>query len=110
MVTGAAMVICAIVGCGNRSGRDKTKRFYRLPSVITHQGDQTQELSKRRQAAWLSQIRRADVGSKQYINICVCSDHFASGAPSTLYDVSSQDWVPSLKLGWHETVVSDSTL
>ena len=37
------MVICAMVGCGNRSVRDKEKRFIRLPTVIAHQGDQQED-------------------------------------------------------------------
>ena len=45
------MVICAILKCGNRSNRDKDKRFYRLPSVIIHQGEQTLELSMQAEAA-----------------------------------------------------------
>ena len=39
------LLFCAIVGCANRGDRDKEKRFFRLPSVSAHQGDQTQELS-----------------------------------------------------------------
>ena len=35
---------------------------------------------------------------EQYYNIRVCSDHFVSGAPSKLYDVTNPDWAPSLKL------------
>lgn len=34
------MVICAIVGCSNRSNRDKGKGFFGLPKVIKHQGDE----------------------------------------------------------------------
>ena len=35
---------CAIIGCGNRSDRDKEVSFYRLPAHITHQGKGTEEL------------------------------------------------------------------
>ena len=51
------MVICAIVEaivhCGNRSDRPKDRgiKFYRLPTIITHQGVQTRELSQERQLA-----------------------------------------------------------
>ena len=34
----------AIVGCSNRSGRDKSS-FFRLPAVIKHQGQQMFEIS-----------------------------------------------------------------
>ena len=35
---------CAVLRCGNRGDRDKDKSFYRLPSIVTHQGSQTKEL------------------------------------------------------------------
>ena len=92
------MVICAIVGCGNRSGRDKEKRFYRLTAVISNQGTQTKDLSKKRQNTWLAKIRRTDISPEQYYNIRVCSDHFINGSPSRLYDETNPDWAPSLKL------------
>ena len=85
------MVICAIVGCGNRSNRDKGKGFYRLPKVIKHQGDQTESLSRKRQSLWLARIKREDVSPEQYSNIIVCGDHFLSNAPSKLYDVNNPD-------------------
>ena len=94
------MVICAMLKCGNRSKRDKDKRFYRLPSVITHQGEQTLELSKRRQSEWLARIKRADLKPEQYANTRVCSDHFVSGSPSALFDQNNLDWAPSLNLGY----------
>ena len=85
------MVICAIVGCGNRSNRDKEKRFYRLPSIISHQGAQTESLSRDRQEAWLAKIKRKDILPKQYYNIRVCSDHFISGSPLKLFEVTNPD-------------------
>ena len=88
------------VNCANRSDRDKGIRFYRLPSVITHQGVQTKERSQERQLAWLAKIRREDLLPGQYKNVRVCSTHFLSGAPSTLYDVTNPDWAPSLNLGY----------
>lgn len=57
-----------------------------------------QELSATRRAAWLSKINRKDwtpgPGAR------VCSAHFLSGNPSTLYDVDSPDWVPSVSMGY----------
>ncbi len=88
----SSMVICAIVGCVNRSGRDKEKSFFRLPTVLTHQGPQTQELSKKRQELLVARIRK-------YPNTRVCSDHFAGGSPARLFDVSNPDWAPTLNLG-----------
>ena len=104
------MVICAVIKCGNRSGRDKGKRFFRLPSVISHQGEKALELSGRRQREWLARIRRKDIRPDQYENTRVCSDHFVSGSPSKLFDDSSPDWAPSLHLGYdsHESDCVDA--
>lgn len=37
---------------------------------------------------------------EQYPNTRVCSDHFVSGSPSTLFDENNPDWAPSLNLGY----------
>ncbi len=94
------MVLCAMIGCGNRSQRDKAKSYYRLPSVISLQGSKTYDLSKKRQEEWLARIKRQDLKKDQFGNIRVCSDHFISGSPAKLYDVNNPDWAPSLKLGY----------
>ena len=94
------MVICAMVGCGNRSDRDKEKRFFRLPTVIDHQGELTLSISKQRQSLWLSRIKRQDLEPSRYRNVRVCSDHFVSGEPVKLYEKDNVDWAPSLKLGY----------
>ena len=78
------MVFCAVVNCANRSTRDKEKRFFRLPAVVSHQGEQTLQMSKK---------------PEQYQYVRVCSDHFISGAPAKLYDNDNPDWAPSLILG-----------
>ena len=36
------MVLCMIVGCGSKSGRDKGLYFARVPSVVTNQGEEAQ--------------------------------------------------------------------
>ena len=38
------VVLCAIIGCSKRSPRDKC-HFYKLPAIITHQGQQMLEIS-----------------------------------------------------------------
>jgi len=94
------MVICAVIKCGSRSGRDKSKRFFRLPSVITHQGERALDLSRRRQLEWLARIKRKNLRPEQYPNTRVCSDHFVSGSPCALFDENNPDWAPSLNLGY----------
>ena len=77
---------CAVVGCDNRSDREKEISFYRLPAVIFHQGDKTLELSQKRRDLWLTRIHREDLGPEKYpyTRTCICSLHFVSGNLSAL--------------------------
>ncbi|XP_060085335.1 uncharacterized protein LOC132564721 [Ylistrum balloti] len=97
-------VHCAIIGCSNESGRCKAS-FFRLPAIITNQGEKTEELSTKRRTLWLSRISRADLTPKSYPYVRVCSEHFEKGKPSPLYPEDGLDWAPSLKLG-HQKVTS----
>ena len=90
---------CACVGCSNRGDRNKEKSFYRLATLIIHQGEPTRALSEQRQRKSLSAIRRLDIKPTNYQHTRVCSDHFISGNPSLLYDSINPDWVPSINLG-----------
>ncbi len=93
------MVLCAVVNCSNRNTRDKEKRFFRLPAVVSHQGERTLQLSKERRETWLARIKREDLKPNQYEYLQVCSDHFISGAPAKLYDSDNPVWAPSVRLG-----------
>ena len=97
--------VCACIGCSNWADCDKDKLFYHLPSVITHQSDQT--LSEQRWQEWLAAIRRQDIKPDSYQHSRVC---FISGKPSQLYmcDKTNLDWwIPSVKLGHSETYSGD---
>ena len=76
------MVICAIIGCSNRSGRDKV-RFFRLPAVVEGQGEQMRSITEaqRRACNWLKAISRDDLTvhdltDKKLSNVFVCEEHF----------------------------------
>ncbi|XP_029906301.1 THAP domain-containing protein 4-like isoform X2 [Myripristis murdjan] len=103
---------CAVVGCSNRSGKGLKKSFYRIPSIVSHQGEKTRLLSIKRRAGWLQALRRKNLNLKQsnyhyqYDQYRICSDHFITGAPATLYDVSNPDWIPSVNMG-HQYFTSD---
>jgi len=74
-VSGVSLIMalfCAIVGCANRGDRDKEKRFFRLPSVSAHQGDQTRELSERRREAWLPGRTEASRLKARKLPVCPC--------------------------------------
>ena len=47
------MVLCLVVGCSKRSGRDKDVSFYRVPKIITNKGPRKEELSRQRRAGFI---------------------------------------------------------
>ena len=51
---------CAVVKCSTLAGR-YDRHYYMLPKVITHQGVQTEELSKKRRLKWFAHMGRADL-------------------------------------------------
>ncbi|XP_077552537.1 uncharacterized protein LOC144166996 [Haemaphysalis longicornis] len=95
------MVICAIVGCSNRTCWTKStnKNFFRLPKVIEPQGDRTKELCVKRRSLRLAQINRADLNTKR-TGTHVCGAHFVKGRPSQLWEEADPDWAPTLLLGY----------
>lgn len=75
---------CCVVGCGNRSNRER-KKFYRLPHIpksLDVASPKALLISKRR-SQWLLNIARVDLkdGDSAYSPgyIRVCSDHFYTG-------------------------------
>lgn len=70
---------CAVIGCSNRADRDKSTSFFRLPAVITNQGEETRERSRKRRQQWLANINRPDMKESSYPYVRICSDHFISG-------------------------------
>ena len=62
------MVLCVVLGCSNRSGRNKDVSFYRIPSVITNRGPRDKELSMKRRDGYIAAIS----GLAEGIIKCVC--------------------------------------
>ena len=93
------MVLCLIVGCGSKSGRDKGLYFARVPSVVTNQGEEAQKLSEERRSRWISAISRDDLTEEILENDRVCEKHFVSGRAAKSWDKFNIDWVPTLLLG-----------
>ncbi|CAH3031998.1 unnamed protein product [Pocillopora meandrina] len=93
------MVLCLIVGCGSKSGRDKGLYFARVPSVVTNQGEEAQKLSEERRSRWISAISRDDLTEEILENDRVCVKHFVSGRAAKSWDKFNIDWVPTLLLG-----------
>ncbi|PFX14832.1 hypothetical protein AWC38_SpisGene17387 [Stylophora pistillata] len=103
------MVLCMVVGCGNRSGRDKGIYFARVPSVVTNQGEEAEILSQERRSRWISAISRADLTDEILYNDRVCGRHFVSGQAAKAWDRYNVDWVPSLNLG-HDKKIDKTNL
>ena len=92
------MVLCLIVGCGTKSGRDKELYFSRVPSVATNQGVEAKEVSKER--------RRRDYLTEEMIeNDRVCEKHFVSGRAAEGWDKYNIDWVPTLLLAQKKLLI-----
>ena len=95
------MVLCIVVGCSNRSGRDKGVSFYRIPvvrSAAAGRSPREVELSKARRAGFLAAISRDDLTESKLENKRICSRHFISGKPADLFDELNPDWLPTQHL------------
>ena len=51
-------MLCVVVGCSKRSGRDKDVSFFRLARIIKNKGVDVHSLSKRRRDGILAAISR----------------------------------------------------
>ena len=103
------MVLCMIVGCSNRSGRDNGVYFARVPSVVTNQG-KAENLSRERRSRWISAISRDDLTDNILENDRVCGRHFVSGKAAKGWDRFNIDWVPTLCLGHSKKAVGGKNL
>lgn len=72
---------CRVLGCHNRSDREKNLHFYRLPKIILNQGEEHKQLSEERRRLWLARLNQNLMG-KNLDNIRVCSAHFIKGKVS----------------------------
>lgn len=93
------MVLCVVLGCSKRSGRDRDVSFFRIPKVIHNKGKEVQLLSKRRRDGFLAAVSRVGLTEKILNNDRICSRHFVLGKPADLLDDTNPDWLPSLNLG-----------
>ncbi|XP_067046027.1 uncharacterized protein [Acropora muricata] len=98
------MVLCIIVGCGNKSGKSSQKKdsvvkFSRVPKIVKNEGEVIEELTTRRRQAWISAISRDDLTDNKVENERVCSRHFVSGQAAKQWDQFDIDWVPTFHLG-----------
>ncbi|XP_059142279.1 uncharacterized protein LOC131929915 [Physella acuta] len=93
------MVNCCVKGCRTRCGNSEGISLFRLPKIITHQGERDRELTERRRCQFLANIHRRDVSEKAANNMRICSRHFVLGKPANFRDETNVDWAPTLFLG-----------
>ena len=83
------MVICMVIGCSNRSDQypDHDEfSFHRIPTVSGHQREEDFELKKERRDSYLAAISREDLDIISLDNYRICSAHFVTGKPASLYE------------------------
>ena len=71
------MVYCSIVGCKNRSGLNSNCKLFKVPAVISNQGEEFKLLTEEKRNLWISRINRKDITFERYT--AVCSIHFNKG-------------------------------
>ena len=102
------MVLCVVVGCSSKSGKHNGLGFFRLPKIITNQGEEQEELTTRRRNEWISAVSRGDATNKRVLESeRVCSKHFVFGEPAPDWDQFHVDWVPTVALGKKKYVEKD---
>ena len=70
---------CAVLGCSNRSNREKDKGYYRIPAIVSRSKPRKQALIVERRATWLARISREDLAADATEFYRVCGEHFISG-------------------------------
>lgn len=72
---------CGVVHCKNTSLKYPTKRFFKIPRIKLHHGPGDEELTRRRQAAWIAALNRKpeDLTEKKLSFTEICDDHFVKG-------------------------------
>ena len=61
------MVLCIVVGCSSKTGYHKGLGFFRIPKIITNQGEEQEELSSRRRNEWISAVSHGDATNKRVL-------------------------------------------
>ena len=92
-------VLCVVIGCSNRSERDKDVSYHRLPAVSDHQGIEDFILRKWRRDGHLAAISREDINYDCLDEYQICSWHFKSGKLASLYDTTHPDWLLTMHMG-----------
>lgn len=105
------MVLCLIVGCGNKTGKIRPTAekvsFFHVPRVVVNQGEYMEELTAERRRRWISAMSREDLTDSILENDRVCSEHFVSGEPAKDWNRFNVNWFPTLCLGHSKQQLKD---
>ena len=71
--------ICAVLGCSNRSERERDKIFFRVPKENKRRGERIRRLTKQRRERWLANLSILVTNGAESKYARVCSDHFVKG-------------------------------
>ena len=61
------MVLWVVVGCSSKSGKHKGLGFFRIPTIITNQGKESEELTTRKRNEWISAVSHGDATNKRVL-------------------------------------------
>ena len=73
------MVLSCFVPRCTRNCGPEDKSYFRFPGIISHQGEETKELSSVRRAEWIAAVGREKLPTQHSF---ICSLHFISGVVS----------------------------
>lgn len=97
------MVLSIVWGCGSKSDKHKGLGFFRIPKIITDQGEVYEELTREHRERSISALSRGDSTEKNILETeRDCGRHFHQGSPAKDFDQFNPDWVPPLNLGKKE--------
>ena len=85
-------------------------KFVRVPSVVTNQGKEAENLCTEWRSRWISAISKDDLTDDILENDRVCGRHFVSGNAAKSWDRFNVDWVPTLCLGHSKKEVGPKNL
>ena len=75
-----------MVDCGQKTGKGKAVATFRIPAIISHQGNETEELTRERRVRWISALSRDDLTELKLQNERVCSRHFVACEQALLFE------------------------
>ena len=97
------MVLCVVWAFWSKGGKHKGLGFFRIPKIITDQGEEYEELTRKLRERSINAVSRGDSTEMNILETeRDCGRHFHQGQPAKDFDQFNRDWVPSLNLGKKE--------